>query len=130
MAEPVAVSLQIRDSSRAPTPATLEVEVLSPGARLQRAGVRLLVAWGLALFSVFIPLLHFVLVPGFFLAGPVLAFLAGRATVRVVSVSVACPKCTQGAPIEPHTTGWPAGLRCVACGTTFCAVPGGVVMPG
>lgn len=130
MAHPVPVALQIRDSARAPTPATLKVEVLSPGARLQRVGVRLGVAWGLAVFSVLIPLLHFVLVPGFFLAGPALAFLAGRATVRVLSPSVTCPKCGQRAPIEPNTTGWPAGLRCIACGTTFSAVPAAVVMPG
>ncbi|MDP1830055.1 MAG: hypothetical protein Q8L48_42725 [Archangium sp.] len=123
MSEPVPVALQIRDSARAPTAATLEVQVLAPGARLQRLAFRLVVAWGLALFSLFIPLLHFVLVPGFLLAGPVLAWLAGRATVRVISTSVACPKCTGAAAIEPDTTGWPAAMRCLACGTTFSAVP-------
>lgn len=115
------VSLQIRDSAREPTKATLEIEAIPFARRLGRGAVRLLGAWVLAVGCVLVPLLHFVLVPGFLIAGPVLAWLAVRQTVVVKSTSIGCPKCGQDAPIEEGTTGWPAGLRCGSCGTTFSA---------
>jgi hypothetical protein len=121
MSEACPVALQIRDSAREPTPATLELEPIPFASRLGRGAVRLLAAWALAVGCVFIPLLHFVLVPGFFLAGPVLAWLAVRKTVRVTSASVTCPKCRKDSAIEAGTTGWPVSMRCVSCGTTFSA---------
>jgi hypothetical protein len=121
MSEPCPVALQIRDSARAPTKATLEIEAIPFGRRLGRGAVRLLFAWVIGVFCVLVPLLHFVLVPGFLIAGPVLAWLAVRATVEVKSASVTCPKCAKEAPIEAGSTGWPVRLRCVACGTTFSA---------
>lgn len=121
MSEAFPVALQIRDSAREPTAATLELETIPFPKRLGRAAVRLLAAWALAVGCVFIPLLHFVLVPGFLLAGPVLAWLAVRQTVRVISASITCPKCGKDAPIEAGTTGWPVSMRCAICGTTFSA---------
>lgn len=121
MTESWPVALQIRDSAREPTRAMLEIEVIPFAKRLGRAAVRLLGAWVLAVGCVLVPLLHFVLVPGFLLAGPVLAWLAVRESVVVKSTSIACPKCGKDAPIETGTTGWPAGMRCGSCGTTFSA---------
>ena len=121
MSEALPVVLQIRDSAREPTAATLELEDIPFAKRLGRGAVRLLGAWAVAVACVFIPLLHFVLVPGFFLAGPVLAWLAVRASVRVTSASITCPKCGKDAPIEAGTTGWPVSMRCSSCGTTFSA---------
>lgn len=121
MSESCPVSLQIRDSAREPTPASLEIESLPFSNRLGRAAVRLLLAWGLALPCVLVPLLHFVLVPGLLLLGPVLAWLTFRQTVRVKSERINCPKCGVETDIEPGTTGWPVSLRCGPCGTTFSA---------
>lgn len=124
MSEVFPVALQIRDSAREPTAATLQLEPIPFPNRLGRGAVRLLGAWALAVACVFIPLLHFVLVPGFFLVGPVLAWLAWlavRQTVRVTSASITCPKCGKDAPIEAGTTGWPVSMRCASCGTTFSA---------
>lgn len=118
---PWPVSLQIRDSAREPTPAVLELEPIPVATRVGRAAVRLVGAWVLAVACVLVPLLHFVLVPGFFLAGPVLAWLAFRETVVVKSERITCPKCGQETPIEPGSKGWPVGLRCTPCGTTFSA---------
>lgn len=113
--------LSIRDSSREPTSALLEIEPLSPQSRLGRGVVRLVVCWGLAVACILVPLLHFVLVPGFFIAGPVLAWLAARDTVVVKSARITCPKCGKETGIEPGTTGWPVPLRCSLCSTTFSA---------
>lgn len=123
MSEPVDVLLQIRDSSRDPVKASLELKHLGVGVRARRAIVRLLICWVLAGVSVLVPLMHFVLVPGFFIAGFVLATLAFRATVEVQSPKVPCPKCAQLTPIEAGSTGWPVTIWCAACGTTFFARP-------
>ena len=116
------VLLRIRDSAREPVGATLQVEPLPAGSRLGRGVVRLVVCWVLAVAFVLVPLLHFVLVPGLFILGPVLAWLATRATVRVRSERIDCPKCGKETGIEAGTTGWPVSLRCCFCSTTFLAV--------
>ncbi len=119
------VLLRIRDSAREPVTASLHVEPLSPGARFGRGVVRLVVCWVLAVACVLVPLLHFVLVPGLFLLGPVLAWLATRATVEVKSERVRCPKCEKETAVEPGATGWPVALRCSSCSTTFSATQNG-----
>ena len=121
MSETVDVILQIRDSTREPVKSSLEVEHLNVGVRARRAVLRLLICWVLAGVSVLVPLMHFVLVPGFFIAGFVLATLAFRGTVEVRSPKIACPKCAQVTPIEAGSTGWPVTIWCAACGTTFFA---------
>ena len=115
------VLLRIRDSAREPVAATLQVEALTAGARFGRGVVRLVVCWVLAVACVLVPLLHFVLVPGLFILGPVLAWLATRATVQVKSERIGCPRCEKETGIEPGTTGWPVSLRCSLCSTTFSA---------
>ena len=119
------VLLRIRDSAREPVTATLHVEPLSAGARFRRGGVRLVVCWALAVPCVLVPLLHFVLVPGLLLLGPVLAFLGTRATVEVKCERITCPRCEQETGVEPGSTGWPVSLRCSLCSTTFSAAPAG-----
>lgn len=123
MSQTIEVTLQIRDSQRDPTTAQLDVETFSTGQRAGRALVRLGALWVLAVGSVLIPLLHFVLVPGFALLGPVLAFFAFQPTVKVTSKSVTCPKCAQTSTVEDGATGWPVTLRCSQCSTTFFASP-------
>jgi len=114
-----AVDLTIMDSQREPLRAELSVEPIPMGRRAVRALVRLGGCWALAVACVFVPLLHFVLVPGFLVLGPVLAYLGARATVLVKSEQVTCPRCAKATPVEPGTTGWPVRLWCASCGTTF-----------
>ncbi len=123
MNQTVEVVLQIRDSQREPVKATLEVEHIAPGQRAGRAALRLVILWALAVGAILIPLLHFVLVPGLFILGPILAWLAFRATVKVRSTSITCPKCQATSTIESGLTGWPVTLRCSSCSTTFFAKP-------
>lgn len=123
MKQSIDVTLQIRDSAREPTTAKLEVEHISPGARAGRAALRLIGLWVLAVAAIMIPLLHFVLVPALAILGPVVAYLAFRATVKVLSTSVTCPKCQALSTIESGLTGWPVTLRCSSCSTTFFARP-------
>lgn len=122
MIEQVPVTLQIRDSQRAPTPAVVDCERLTPGQRAGRGAARVALCWGAALLAVFIPLLHFILVPALLLAGPVAGYFALRSTVTLSSPQLRCPKCVN-LTHSAGATGWPARLICEHCGTTFLATP-------
>lgn len=117
------IDLTIMDSQRTPSRVELAVEPIPLGKRAVRALLRLGACWGLAVACIFVPLLHFVLVPGFLVAGPVLAWLGARATVVVKSERVTCPRCNVETPVEPGSTGWPIRLWCASCGTTFFGRP-------
>lgn len=76
-----------------PTQARMVVTELGPSARLKRSLGALAVGWGAAGVSVFFPVVHFVLVPSFFLGGIATAVTLGRQANRVTSVSGTCPRC-------------------------------------
>lgn len=117
----VPVLVRIRDSTREPVTSELEVETLALPSRLMSGLRMLLLSWALAVAAIFVPLLHFVLVPGLFVAGPILGWLATRSTIRVKSTVITCPKCGQETAIEPRSKGWPVALRCSHCSTSFSA---------
>ena len=71
--------------------------------------------WALALASVLIPVAHFVLVPGFLLAGPVAAVLARRRSEVLLGGMVDCPKCHQSYDVGGGALQWPAQGQCPAC---------------
>ena len=71
----------------------LHVAVYGPQERMRRAAVAWGVAWGLALLSIPIPIAHFVLVPGFLIAGPVVGFLRYRRERSTERLTGTCPAC-------------------------------------
>lgn len=79
--------------------------------------------WGLALVSVFIPVAHFVLVPGFLLAGPVAALLARRRTEVLLGGLVRCPKCDETYDVGGGALQWPAQGQCPACRSVVRLTP-------
>lgn len=74
-------------------PAMLRIVVHDAGARTRRAVLTCLAAWGLAIAAVFLPVLHFVLVPLLLLGGPWLALRRLRERVSVIDVRGICPGC-------------------------------------
>lgn len=121
VAQPVTITLQ--DSARAPSSGVVQVTPLSLGQRLFRAGKTLLLLWLVALACAPLPGLHFVLVPGFFVSGLVVAVLKVRAVVRVDERAVPCPKCGTLVPVEAGTVGWPARLLCPECSARLVLTP-------
>jgi hypothetical protein len=79
-------------------PATRAIVRVVPRGRRQRilraAGV-LVACWGIGVVSILIPLLHFILVPGFLIAGPVLAIRRLGEKVTVLGARGTCPACTR-----------------------------------
>lgn len=87
--------------------------------RLVRA-VTALGLWVVAAVCIFIPILHFFLVPGFVIAGVVLAVLRLREDVSLVALRGACPRCrnertysTSGRYREGRS------VHCDGCGNAF-----------
>jgi hypothetical protein len=111
------VPCAFRYHGHADTPAVASVVLHPRSDRVRRAIRSWLGLWGLAIAAVFVPLLHFVLVPGLLLLGMVMGLLRLREHGTIVSVRGACPACgvpqaiEVGAPLRADVA-----LRCEACG--------------
>jgi len=79
----------------AATRATATLESLSPGRRLVRALAVLAACWAAAVVSIFLPVAHFFLVPGFLVLGVVWAVIRGREREQVLRLHGVCPRCAR-----------------------------------
>jgi hypothetical protein len=98
-----------------PRPATLTLVSLDPGRRLARALGVLALCWGGALVAVFIPVAHFVLVPGLAIAGVVWAVLRMRERERLLRVHGTCPRCGRVEDFVPAGGGRSLAVTCPGC---------------
>src|SRR5262249_41873538 len=76
-----------------PTQATAVLVSQNPAQRLVRALSILGGCWAAAIVSVFFPVAHFFLVPGFIVLGVVLAVLRSRERERLLGIHGVCPRC-------------------------------------
>jgi len=103
-----------------PSPAVVDVTTASPGQRFARAARSAAVLWAFAVGFVFVPGLHFVLVPTFLILGLVAGLRQLRATEVVARVHGTCPRCgreqdfTAGNRLAPTWT-----LDCHLCHNTL-----------
>ena len=90
----------------------------SPQQRLLRAGLALLALWAIAAACIVIPVGHFVLVPGFAMAGVVLAaFRLNEASSLMGAVGV-CPRCGIERTFPPSGRYREGGtIHCDGCGS-------------
>lgn len=95
---------------------TLYSQVFSDRDRLLRALKMLGILWVLALVTLFIPIAHFVLVPTFLIAGPVVAFKRYAMKSALEKAGGKCPACGQEVtiPLEPGDR-LPKRTYCPAC---------------
>jgi DNA-directed RNA polymerase subunit RPC12/RpoP len=117
------VTITVQDSEREPTAGVVRVSRLSVGARVARSLKVLAILWAVAVGCLPLPGLHFVLVPGFFVAGIVFAVERTRASVVVDDTELPCPKCGKRVPVEPGTTGWPVRVQCNECSARLMLTP-------
>lgn len=106
----------LRWSGRPDTPATITVRLHDRAARVRRAAIAGLACWACAVPALFLPGLHFVLVPLLLLGGPWLALTRMAEREQALRLHGTCPACgaardeaLQGA-LRPGMT-----LRCDAC---------------
>jgi hypothetical protein len=84
-----------------PTKAVAIVHRRSLASRAGRAGLALGVAWLLAFPAIFLPVLHFVLVPGLVVGGVVLAAMRLREDRTLARVRGVCPRCVAPLDLTP-----------------------------
>ena len=75
------------------TDATVEVIRFDRKARVRRAVSALALWWAAALVSIFIPIAHFALVPGFFIYGIVAARQRLKTEIVATRIEGTCPDC-------------------------------------
>jgi hypothetical protein len=83
--------------------------------RSKRALKILGICWGIALFSIIIPIAHFILVPSFILAGPIAAFFTYQQSDAVLGGKGTCPHCGQPFEIARMKIKWPLDDICAKC---------------
>jgi len=94
--------------------ATARVLAHAKRDRVRRALLGLAACWGAAVAAVFLPVLHFVLVPTLLIAGPLLAFARLGERRTVTGITGPCPAC--GEPISLRPGGSAAAVvRCDHC---------------
>jgi hypothetical protein len=92
----------------------------APPTRFMRAAVITGACWAVALACVFIPLLHFVLVPTFVALGAILGVLRLREDVTLATVEGACPKCrTERTFVVGGRFTDGRAVHCDGCGNKF-----------
>src|SRR5690242_12893701 len=97
-------------------PATVNVRQHGKPDRLKRAAKAWAGCWGAAIVAVFLPVLHFILVPSLLVGGPLYAMVMMREKVTVLGADGNCPAC--GAAQHPKLkTGASATMafRCESC---------------
>ena len=92
-----------------------EIRECQKKEKLVAAVKKLITFWGLALISIFIPVLHFVLVPLFILVGIGFFFVQFQKTHLIHRLSFKCPDCDQENRIEKMYFKETVRFRCEAC---------------
>ena len=96
-------NIRIANNQGAAESGALTVNVYSNAERVKRAAKILGICWGLAVVTLFIPLAHFILVPSFLLAGPIMAYMKYRVVESVEGAQGKCPTCKMdiNLPLDP-----------------------------
>ncbi len=102
----------VAQSSQKTASGFVRIQTLGPSRRVQNALRQLGLYWGIGLFCVLFPLLHFILVPFFLILGVFLAVRAGVVDRVVVDSSVACPECGKPFQLKAALVRWPLPNEC------------------
>ena len=92
-----------------------QIEVWSKAKRNGQAAASFFGCLVLAAVTVFVPLLHFFLVPGFLIAAPVSAYLLSRREGKIVHAETRCPSCANPIDVDGIPLKFPVYRRCAQC---------------
>ena len=90
------------------TQGSIDVHVWTQPERLKRALKFGGLCWGLSLISVLLPGVHFILVPLFFISGPILAVIIYKQIASLQNGQGPCPFCKANVVISKGPIKWPA----------------------
>jgi len=89
---------------------------MNSSERLVHAGKYWGGCWLAALGAVFIPVAHFVLVPLFLIAGPIIGIIKFGQERVILGGRGSCPACSKELWIDSTVEKWPFGEVCSGCG--------------
>ncbi len=112
-------AVTVRAESGRSSPGSVEIQQWNKKSRIVRSLIFFFTALILSLVSVLIPLLHFILVPGFLLAAPLGAWITFREESRILGGMSTCPDCNQPLPIVATSDRWPLHELCTQCQRTL-----------
>lgn len=91
------------------------VHLFGKNEKLMRAGKKLGLFWLIAVFCVFLPVVHFFLVPGFFLIGLFMFYRVMQTDGEVLSGKIPCPLCGKEVELGREFLNWPLKEICQGC---------------
>jgi hypothetical protein len=94
---------------------TVEVVPLTKGSRLGRGLRALAICWGIAIFCILIPILHFVLVPLFLLIGILMFVQQYGQKYFFIAGAIQCPSCQTELKPSNGAFDWPKREICSHC---------------
>jgi hypothetical protein len=105
----------VRDPVGKIAPGIVEYYQWSQQERFSRALKTLGIFWGLSAASVILPILHFFLVPGFFLAGVAMFFWIRSQSEVLLGGRGTCPECGKDFEVVRAPVRWPIRDLCSHC---------------
>jgi hypothetical protein len=103
---------------------TVQVRIYKKIDRIKRALKSLGIFWAFAIFSILVPILHFILVPTFFCIGLYLVFRSSQLQLEILNGCILCPNCKKQIQIKPiPIIKWPHPEICQSCAATVKLVP-------
>jgi hypothetical protein len=109
------IQVKIQGSQGKVTTGNVEHRIWEKKERTLRGIKALGISWGLCLVSVLIPLLHFILVPLFLLAGPFAFFWVTAQEQIILGGKGECPECLLTFDIARSAAKWPISDVCNHC---------------
>ncbi len=73
------------------------------------------ILWGASIVSIILPLAHIVLVPGFFIAGPIAALAVLAQESQLEGGECSCPSCGKPLTLNKMLPKWPLSSVCSSC---------------
>jgi hypothetical protein len=111
-----AVCVQVSDATSGHTTfGGVRVQFWNKWERLLRALKFSGMCWVAGSISIFIPLLHFILVPLFLISGPILFFFLLRQESVILGGEGTCPSCQSFLPIARSAFRFPCSDLCTRC---------------
>ncbi|HFE37899.1 MAG TPA: hypothetical protein ENK06_05710 [Gammaproteobacteria bacterium] len=124
MASNTQMPVVLKDDEEHHNDATLYYTVYSSADRTKRAVTALLGCWAIAGVSIFIPIAHFALVPGFLIAGPIMAYSRLKMSESKEKVVGVCPRHNGEVSIKLENTDTiPKYTYCPECDGSIQIVP-------
>ncbi len=100
-------------------PGFVELNVYTKAQRTFNALKILGILWLIAGFTVFVPILHFVLVPLFAILGVVGFVSAWMTKAKIKEGEFVCPSCKVQNKMTPQDESFPKNIRCTSCYMTL-----------